>query len=310
MSTIMKISGGLGNQLFQYAASDFIASGQSVILDTSIYSIRSYPREVSLKRYKMPRNLEFETCKQGFFLSKLENLAMRLSCAENRTSFTRAIYKCGLSLIVGIMNRGKGDVSYQIAANIGWDSQVFQKASKPIKYLGYFQSHLFIRPELKFELEEGLLTPNENSFLQDLKRDSEQESPLVVHLRFGDYLNNSTYAVVTEKYYEKAIEFQMKTGLYRSIWLFSDDPQRARSYISKEFEVNVRLKERDDLNPAVILEAMRFGRGYVLTNSTFGWWGAWLSYTLNPFVVTPTKWFSKWENPANLIPDGWICFEN
>jgi hypothetical protein len=53
---------------------------------------------------------------------------------------------------------------------------------------------------------------------------------------------------------------------------------------------------------------MRRGAGYVLSNSTFGWWGAFLSKTGNPRVVVPKPWFVTLEDPRQLNPEFWSTY--
>jgi hypothetical protein len=54
---------------------------------------------------------------------------------------------------------------------------------------------------------------------------------------------------------------------------------------------------------------MRLGEGYVIANSTFSWWGAYLSRSSNPLIIAPRPWFSKVESPRDLIPDSWLTIE-
>jgi hypothetical protein len=62
---------------------------------------------------------------------------------------------------------------------------------------------------------------------------------------------------------------------------------------------------------ATTLQLMRFGYGYVLSNSTFGWWGAFLSENGGESVITPNPWFRYANDPDQIIPlkwsrmDGW-----
>jgi len=63
--------------------------------------------------------------------------------------------------------------------------------------------------------------------------------------------------------------------------------------------------ENIDNSSASTLEAMRFGRGYVIANSTFSWWGAYLSHTDHAEVIAPDPWFQGMDSPDSLIPRNW-----
>lgn len=305
----MKISGGLGNQLFQYAAGVLLAAEGNLVLDISNYSSPSNPREFSLKRYELTGGYEILNWKKSFTRIKLENVATRLSCAGNLSFLNRAIYNFCNPAVARILSY-KEEESFQISRNIGWDPYLFTRKSKNAKFLGYFQSYLFIPPEFSLRLNQDLITAKESKYLTQIARAAEKESPLVVHIRFGDYVDNSVYEELSLKYYKESIKYQMNTGLYRTIWLFSDDLHRAKTFVPIEFSGIVHTKEESNVDPTIILEAMRFGKGYVLANSTFGWWGAWLSYSINPIVIAPAKWFKSWKNPERLMPNEWICFDN
>ena len=132
------------------------------------------------------------------------------------------------------------------------------------------------------------------------------ENPLVVHLRLGDYLLESSFGVPPKSYYQESISELMATGIYGKVWLFSDDLKKAQEYLSPELLITARVIGNVDDSTVATLEAMRHGKGYVIANSTFSWWGAFLSYENNPVVVAPTPWFQGMDSPQELIPPHWI----
>jgi hypothetical protein len=60
-----------------------------------------------------------------------------------------------------------------------------------------------------------------------------------------------------------------------------------------------------DISPSETLELMRYGRAYVIANSSFSWWGAYLRMNHRASVYAPKKWFKGMEDPADLIPPDW-----
>jgi hypothetical protein len=132
------------------------------------------------------------------------------------------------------------------------------------------------------------------------------ESPLIVHVRLGDYKNEKDFGLPSEEYYAHAVRLLMKTDTYSKIWLFPDEPELARNRIPSEFRALVRVIEEIDNSPASTLELIKYGKGYVIVNSSFSWWGAFLAHYNLAKVIAPSPWFSNLDNPVDFIPKTWI----
>jgi hypothetical protein len=59
-------------------------------------------------------------------------------------------------------------------------------------------------------------------------------------------------------------------------------------------------------NDALTLQIMRFGKSYILSNSTFGWWSARLSHYEKSIVIVPDRWFKALPEPFELVPENWV----
>jgi hypothetical protein len=176
---------------------------------------------------------------------------------------------------------------------------------QPRYLVGYFQSFVYSQSESVVELLKSLRARNfENySMYKDL---ATREEPLVVHVRLADYREENKFGIPDLGYYHTAISNLWKTGNYRSIWLFSDEPQNALDRIPEELKVETRTF--GDIENCIVktLEVMRLGKGYVIANSSFSWWGARLSINSDPVVVAPKPWFIKIREPELLIPPRWL----
>jgi hypothetical protein len=141
--------------------------------------------------------------------------------------------------------------------------------------------------------------------LKKLNLVAEVEMPLIVHCRFGDYLLENDFGIPSREYYQAAITSLLNKKIYKSIWVFSDDLTRAQEKIDSKNLLPIRWISTVDNSDVSTFQAMRLGRGYVIANSTFSWWAAYLS--LNPIadVVAPNPWFMGMEDPVNLIPPTW-----
>jgi len=169
--------------------------------------------------------------------------------------------------------------------------------------IGYFQSYKYL--DLVNSVIKKIKVANPGKELLQVMQDAEKESPLVVHFRFGDYLQEDKFGQPSNKYYREAIQEMWNSGRYKKIWVFSDEIEIAKSLFPSEFISHVRWMENIDKSSVSTLEAMRLGKGYVLANSTFSWWGAYLSHTDQAVVIAPSPWFQGMESPESLIPKNW-----
>jgi hypothetical protein len=117
------------------------------------------------------------------------------------------------------------------------------------------------------------------------------ETPLVVHFRFGDYVQEGGFGIPTFDYYGSAIEELWSSGNYNKIWVFSDEPEKVPSSLMQKYERDLRWIPMVSGSSVQTLEAMRMGYGFVIANSTFSWWAVYLGDFSNKVVVAPKVWF-------------------
>jgi hypothetical protein len=133
------------------------------------------------------------------------------------------------------------------------------------------------------------------------------EKPLIVHVRLGDYKSEYDFGILSANYYFGAIE-KVPREEYKKIWLFSDETESALEFIPEYLRTDIRIIGDVDNSAASSLELMRYGHAYVIGNSTFSWWAAFLSYKSNATVVAPKPWFKNIPSPRDLIPQNWTTF--
>ncbi len=194
-------------------------------------------------------------------------------------------------------------VAIKVCRGVGFDPSIRQSFLNTF-YVGYFQSYKWLeiaqrKAKITFELEQS------SALIKDFKSLAEVEQPLVVHVRLGDYLAENGFGTLDKSYYTKAIQKALSANEFRKIWLFSDDPEGALLKMPANLGIEVRVMPDFEGSPAATLEAMRFGKGYVIGNSTFSWWGATLSYISEPIVIYPYPWFKTLDVPVDLVPPHW-----
>ena len=171
---------------------------------------------------------------------------------------------------------------------------------------GYFQSDFWARNEKTSEILHNLRikSPSESLLhwieLIDLAR------PIIVHVRLGDYRNEDGIGILKSSYFYRALNDPTLQDVSRNVWIFTDEPSSidVSNYVPSGFKTMVF----DDLSmsPAETLELMRHGSAYVISNSTFSWWAAYLSYTQKCPRFMPAPWFKNTKSPLGIKPLDWM----
>jgi hypothetical protein len=296
------LTGGLGNQLFQYAfAYSYLTEFDTIEIEKSIGSASADSNgNPEIFNFLVPKNTVVISSNNGYFTKKLFNLLLRLSAVEKN----RLTKKFGVYIFCLSMNKSyKWNKQNLLVPNgTGFDRNLCPKDSMNFA-IGYFQSYRWLHDSGK--LNDFKKLSNKKSSDINWVKLANSETPLVVQVRLGDYTNEKGFGILGPSYFNAAIKEVMKSHQFRSIWLFSNDVNKARDYISTEYQSLIRIID-PNLSAAETLQIMRLGSAYVISNSTFGWWGAFLSHTENPMVIYPRPWFLKLETPFELCPPNWI----
>jgi hypothetical protein len=139
-----------------------------------------------------------------------------------------------------------------------------------------------------------------------LEKVTKTKKILMIHIRIGDYVSEEDFGVLKKSYYKKSINLMTSEFPQDEVWIFSDSIADARKLVAPFLkDLNARFVS-DDLSTAESFELLRNGSAYIIANSTFSWWGAQLSYSSNPTVVAPKKWFHAMPDPKDICPPAWI----
>ena len=301
-------AGGLGNQLFQLAAGYSIRDGREIVFEIGF----SGPRKPSIKNHfysslslndgiKVKSSNKLNAITQ-ILLSYLLRVSTKTSGIESsriHRIFSSLIgsvyfsfyYKCFL-----VMTISKGVGSYEL-----------QKYKSNQMIVGYFQSYRYLEDEIGDSNFSSLLElRNPGPDLIDWTNLAKKQNPIIIHIRLGDYLYEKQFGVVTTKYMSEALAKLSSKRDSRPIWVFTDQKDLALDIFPSDYRSRAVWVPEIDSDPFSTLLVMRLGSGYVIANSTFGWWAAWSKESANAPVFCPTPWFSGLETPSNLIPKDWI----
>jgi hypothetical protein len=192
--------------------------------------------------------------------------------------------------------------------SFSFDSSVL-KAPSCCYLQGYWQTpryfatiESFIRQDIV--VEEPLTGPN----LETAENIRHTEA-VSLHVRRGDYVDNlethQYHGVCGPEYYENAQRVLLEHLGKIELFVFSDDPdwvERNLRFLAPATLVRHNPPERDYED----LRLLSLCRHHIIANSTFSWWGAWLSSHAEKRVIAPKRWFSSAKHStADLIPPDW-----
>lgn len=294
---IVRLSGGLGNQMFQYAAGLRLARlhGSELKLDTSLFDTPApvdTPRRFELGCFRISASRA----------TREERRACRELGAWKVTPLFRLLQRCG-------RYPSSSGLCYYRELRFGFDGRL---AALPdnVCLEGFWQSEKYfsdIRDIVRREFTPLVNMEGINARLAERISSTDSVS---LHIRRGDYVSNpaamSYHGTCSMEYYARALELIGRQVERPHLFIFSDDPAWAaanlKSGMPTTFVDNNGVDScQDDL------ELMRRCRHNIIANSSFSWWGAWLNEHRDKTVIAPRRWFRETGvDTRDLIPEGWL----
>ena len=287
--------GGLGNQLFQYAAGRALAKrlGARLILDCTATS--GAKRSFVLDRYpidaEVVRNARGKPHSRHLRLPGV--LGRRLS--DTFHDYLPTTYRIG-------------EHRFKVFGEKQWFTYDpgFEKLSGSIYLNGYWQSYRYfenaadlIRAELR-----PLWPPSDanRSWLARI----EAANAVCMHVRRGDYLRHKAGPplVCAHSYYDDALRHVRQSLEHPWIFVFSDDIAWCRETFAASDMAFVDINGPDDA--ADDLRLMAACRHHIIANSSLSWWGAWLAWYPEQLVIAPQPWLPGHPSHVDLLPAHWI----
>ncbi len=178
-----------------------------------------------------------------------------------------------------------------------------------IYFKGFYQSERFfkgseetVRQAFKFNME--MANPQSRDMAERIDNDPQAVS---IHIRRGDYLKpqhwKNTGSVCQLPYYKNAIEELERRVENPHYYVFSDDLDWVKESLNLKNATYVDWNRGEDSWQDMML--MSHCRSHIICNSTFSWWGAWLDPKADKIVIMPERWFQNEETPY-IFPEGWI----
>lgn len=299
---IIELSGGLGNQLQQYALYEkFRSLGRQVKLDTSWYTARP-GATASTAKFKPPAEI---TTVRALELDYFPNVSYEVCTAKEKKRLLGSgsfLAKAGRKL--GLTPNGRY-TEHQM-----YDEGIFSLDNKVLT--GYWACEAYyadiipgLREKLKFPV-------SKNPRNEAIKREMAGTNSVSIHLRRGDYLTEENQkmfgGICTDEYYEAAIKYIRKKVDAPRFFIFSDDSD----YAGKRFEGTV-IDINHGADSFYDIDLMSCCKHNICANSTFSFWGARLNPDPDKMVIRPLKQKNgvDWYQPEAMkrLWKGWICID-
>lgn len=299
--------GGLGNQLFQLAFALTRQEFSKIVFIGCSSELELIARQIITTDEKFDQQIEFVD-QISYAHGKMRNLAIRFSSKKFKHEHV-ALTRRPIQLALGafsVLTPHKGKV--HISNGLGFDEKFdFNFTAGNHIFLGYFQSRKWVESILEAIRVSILELATKNPEVFELYKEFEKTNPAFVQYRLGDYLDkkNRKLGAVTQKYIVEGIKILQSSSIStNTIWVFTNDVDKARSLMLEE-NIGSVFFVSDRFSSLETLFLLSQGSKYVISNSTFGWWGAILSNASNKSVISPYPWFASLEEPTMLIPSEW-----
>jgi hypothetical protein len=302
---IVFLTGGLGNQLFQLAHGLSNISTNKLDFETRLGNPRGseYP---DLFDFNLSSDISGKIHnKSNWFISKCLSYILHLGVNPNyfeKQKYLRKMIGNGVGIACSLFFKTR--IKVQCFNGVGYSQQDVDIKRKNF-FIGYFQTYKWVENLGTKTILMNITTKNSSSELELLRDEAKMLNPLIVHVRLTDYKSESSFGIPSQSYYKLAIEKLWSSERFREIWIFTDEPDLVLKYLPKSLPGKFRIIGEIGNSPAMTLEAMRYGHGYILANSSFGWWGAYLSYTPDAKVIAPLPWFLNRDEPLDICPPKW-----
>lgn len=284
---IIRLFGGLGNQMFQYAAGRRLAYHTN----TDLYLDATWFLNNSLRKYDLDV-FKINAAIASPDLLKCESLSFK------------SIIK------LGGRHFSFGKTSIRV---IREKAPTFQKNILLLHnnmYLdGYWQSEKYFEEIANLISEEFSFITPPSPANQELIDEIAGCNSVCVHIRRGDYISHPEtrriHFVCDVEYYKRAIEMITKQVENPSFFIFSDDLDWSKKHVVSDFPIKY-ISHNPPEQGHEDLRLMIQCKNHIIANSSFSWWGAWLGKKQGQIVIAPKKWYAVEKySSKDKIPNQW-----
>ena len=289
---ISKIIGGIGNQMFQYAAGRALSleRGQSLRLDVS-----------GFVSYGLHQGFELHRVFDCQAVIADESEVRSILGWQFSSAIRRLLARQSLSVF-----RGDG---YIVEPHFHYWPKI--KNIPQDCYLdGYWQSEKYFQDVSSVIRTDFIFKTPLSSRNAEVAAHIGQLNSVSLHIRRGDYATdpivNVTQGLCTIEFYRKAIQYVADRIRQPYLFIFSDDI----AWVKDNLKIDMPCRYIDHNHGTESyndMYLMSLCQHNIIANSTFSWWGAWLNPNPKKITIAPKKWFVNKNKVKDLFPQGWVA---
>jgi hypothetical protein len=292
---LVRLKGGLGNQMFQYATALALAEKHATILkmELTLLKDRSASDNAVYRDYEL-----FPFCLNQLFASQSEIYHFHPPSG---------------SIGLRIKNRIKkffGKNRVYIEKGHGFDPSLLEQEDD-FCLVGAFQSEKYFSHIREKILQAYSFRTHFNQKTEDLAVQLKSKEVACIHVRRGDYVSNALYSQILgalpATYYLEGFQRVSEVRNIQEVYVFSDDINWCMHNLSFGIKTVYVTEELVPSNHHAHLYLMSQCKTFVISNSSFSWWAAWMSQDENKLVVAPRNWFAdKTRDSKDILPSQWL----
>jgi len=288
---ISHLLGGLGNQMFQYAAGRALSSrlSQELRLDISDFSSYGLHQGYELNRIfgiQVPAATKHDLQEiLGWRSSKLTKKVLKRKFFSSVRG-NKLIFEPHFHFWNGL-------------AGVTSDAYLY----------GYWQSEKYFQGTQDLIRKDFVFQAPLDPRNQELLIQMDKGSAISIHIRRGDYIssaaNQKVFHALPITYYQDAINFIAARVANPHFYIFSDDMEWVKNQLPISFP-KTYIDHNRGSESYLDMRLMSHCQHHIIANSSFSWWGAWLNPSTEKIVLAPAKWFSNHFQCADLVPERWL----
>jgi hypothetical protein len=284
---LSRIYGGMGNQMFQYAYGRMLAHKHQTVFkiyfDDCGYGWAEHSKHLALTHFNIHAQKATEKDRAEFI-------------CDSKNLMIRAFHKLKRE-VKGLHYIGDGARVH----DHHWDAL---NAPDNSFTDGFWQSEIYFESIAAIIKQDFSIKEPLSDHAKMIEQHIKKSNAVSIHVRRGDYLKQTNvYHICDVAYYKRALDIVKKKIYNPVVFVFSNDA----TWVKKELKLDVPMMVVEDTQAHEDMHLMSCCRHNIASNSTFGWWGAWLNDNPDKIVILPERWLADAAiDTSHYTAAGWL----